>query len=70
MFPTLPEGIMKGIFAGNFTQTSFKSTSNLGFPCREQSSVALRKIMQPVGLPEGEGGNVESSAFLAILTQG
>lgn len=36
MLSTLPEGTMRGIFAGNFTQASFRLMSNHGFPCREE----------------------------------
>lgn len=62
MIPTLLEGITRGIFAANFTKASFKLTSNHGIPCREQSSVALRTIMQPC-----LGRRVESSAVLATV---
>lgn len=62
MIPTLLEGITKRIFAANFTQASFKLTSNHGFPCREQSSVSLRTIMQPC-----LERRVEGSAVLATV---
>lgn len=67
MLPTQPEGITRRIFADNFTQASFKLSSNHGFPCREQSSVALRTIMLPVGLLGGEGGKLCCPYYSPLL---
>lgn len=68
MIPTLLEGITRGIFAANFTQASFKLTSYQGIPCREQSSVALRTIMQPCLERRVEGSAVLATVCYSEMT--